>query len=557
MSSLRERLLRHKKPSAGSGELSPGTTAEGGQVLAARDGERGSLWNEAAGGAESGRDEAEREANRPQAEPESAETLAWRELGAELQPGEWGDFVMRRVHFGLDHEHGLHALGELRERAERLQHLLATGKRPGTKGRRGAQPAVQPPDDTPGSESAGVVPNEPEQPPSTAVERLLFIDTETTGLGQGVGNVPFMIGIGYMEADRFTVEQMLIRHPGEEASMLAYLQTKIAERPVLISYNGKSFDWPIVRNRFILNRIPLPAEPEGHLDFLYPSRSLWKRTLPSVRLGQVETSRLGVFRSDDVPGSMAPVLYFKYLAERNPEVLSGVFRHNEWDVLTLAGLAIHLARLLGYESDGDDVQAFGREEWFRYGKWLEKCGIYDAAMVTMEALAHDLTEHDTEAEPERAELDSCVLPLAQYFKKYGRYEEALALWNLYIRRMGRERTAALEPFIELSMYYEHKDKQLELALQYAREAEDVLWRRDALKRSVAKAGQRRRSAETTDEPSPEAADLMKRIERLERKAASALSGAAKSGACRPEGQSGKSPKKRTGTAQLDLLSDFS
>lgn len=98
-------------------------------------------------------------------------------------------------------------------------------------------------------------------------ERLLFMDTETTGLGHGAGNVPFMIGIGFYEGDRFTVEQMLIRHPGEEAAMLGYLQNKLKSRPVLISYNGKSFDWPIVKNRYIMNRMPLQAEPAGHIDF--------------------------------------------------------------------------------------------------------------------------------------------------------------------------------------------------------------------------------------------------------------------------------------------------
>lgn len=590
MNSLRERLLRHKRPSARSGEPSVGTPEEREPAHADSDGvsskradvEHEELESERAAaerrsvssddavsgheGVEGKRDKAMREGvGNGQAEAvreaESAETLAWRELGAELQPGEWGDFVMRRIRYGLDHEHGLHALGQLRERADRLQHLLAAGKRSGSRGKRGAQPTGQTnkpsnerPDDLAGDRMLpGGIVQGLEQPLSTAVERLLFIDTETTGLGQGAGNVPFMVGIGYMEADCFTVEQMLIRHPGEEASMLAYLQTKIAERPILISYNGKSFDWPIVRSRFILNRIPLPVEPEGHIDFLYPSRSLWKRTLPSVRLGQVETSRLGVFRSDDVPGSMAPVLYFQYLAERNPGVLSGVFRHNEWDVLTLAGLAIHLTRLLGDESDSTDVQAFGREEWFRYGLWLEKCGLPEAALITMKALASDLTVQGTDEGTERVELDACVLPLAQFFKKNGRYEEAVTLWNLYIRRKGRERTASLEPFIELSMYYEHKDKQLDLALQYAREAEDVLWRRDTLKRRSSNAARLRSAGEASDGTSREAADLTKRIERLKRKAANAAARAGKSCRNRREGVISKRRKK---TGQLDLLSDF-
>src|SRR5690606_34269891 len=119
-------------------------------------------------------------------------------------------------------------------------------------------------------------------------EKLLFFDTETTGLGLGAGNVPFMLGFGYFERQTFVVEQCLIRHPGEEPAMLEYFAGRLARCTHIVSYNGRSFDWPVLKNRYVLNRLDFPESHLRHIDFLYPSRSLWKRVLPSCSLSVVE-----------------------------------------------------------------------------------------------------------------------------------------------------------------------------------------------------------------------------------------------------------------------------
>ncbi|UJF35968.1 ribonuclease H-like domain-containing protein [Paenibacillus hexagrammi] len=178
------------------------------------------------------------------------------------------------------------------------------------------------------------------------IEELLFFDTETTGLGVGAGNVPFLIGIGYYSAEQFVVEQLLIRNHAEEYAMLTYVQALMSRFSRLVSYNGRTFDWPLLKNRFIMNRIKIDDSHILQLDLLYPSRSLWRNTLPSCRLSKVEESRLDFERSDDVPGSMAPTLYFQYLAEQDPNILQGVLTHNEHDILTLAALSIHFGKLL-------------------------------------------------------------------------------------------------------------------------------------------------------------------------------------------------------------------
>ncbi|MDF2725284.1 MAG: ribonuclease H-like protein, partial [Paenibacillus sp.] len=256
--------------------------------------------------------------------PRQSLGAAWDRLGACMQLNDWGQFIVRRLTYPLQYAHGTYRLGELVGEAEPLSRLTVAAK----SGKRKAQ--------APAAESHRV-----------SHSRMLFLDTETTGLGIGAGNVAFMVGIGFYETDAFVVEQMFIRNPSEEAAMLHHLRCRLAERDLLVSYNGKSFDWPIIKNRYILNRQKEHAVDPLHIDFLYPSRSLWRNTLPSCRLSSVERERLGLSRIDDVPGSLAPALYFQYLAEGDPTVVAGVFEHNEKDVLTLACLAVHLSRLAG------------------------------------------------------------------------------------------------------------------------------------------------------------------------------------------------------------------
>src|SRR5690606_17135283 len=141
-----------------------------------------------------------------------------------------------------------------------------------------------------------------------------------------------------------------------------------------------------------------------HFDFLYPSRSLWRNTLPSCRLSSVERERLGLSRVDDVPGSLAPALYFQYLAEGDPAIVTGVFDHNEADVLTLACLAVHFSRLLKGNVPFDRLEA---EELYRLALWFDKLG--------MKRLADDAFARLLERDPE--ETEDYLLHAAEYYKK--------------------------------------------------------------------------------------------------------------------------------------------
>ena len=116
----------------------------------------------------------------------------------------------------------------------------------------------------------------------------LFLDTETTGLAGGTGTYAFLVGLGWWEEDGFVVEQFFMRNHGEEPSLLLDILDRLNQRRVLVTFNGKSFDWPLLQTRFQMTRIGAVPEPLAHLDLLHPARQIWRLRLQSVALTQLE-----------------------------------------------------------------------------------------------------------------------------------------------------------------------------------------------------------------------------------------------------------------------------
>src|SRR5713101_3298611 len=114
--------------------------------------------------------------------------------------------------------------------------------------------------------------------------RWLFLDTETTGLAGGTGTYAFLIGLAWWDAGGLELEQLFLRDFSEEHSLLHELSGRVAERPVLVTFNGKSFDWPLLESRFTMTRSIAVPKLAAHLDLLHPARALWKLRLGSVRL---------------------------------------------------------------------------------------------------------------------------------------------------------------------------------------------------------------------------------------------------------------------------------
>jgi hypothetical protein len=168
--------------------------------------------------------------------------------------------------------------------------------------------------------------------------RWAFLDTETTGLAGGTGTYAFLIGVGSIDRGGFRLRQFFMRDYGEEASLLARLSEHLAQFDVLITYNGKAYDQPLLETRFRMARSNHPFDRLEHLDLLFGARRLWKLRLESCRLVELEHQILGVERHGDLPGAMIPYYYFDYLRTQQAIRLVPIFHHNAMDILSLACL---------------------------------------------------------------------------------------------------------------------------------------------------------------------------------------------------------------------------
>jgi uncharacterized protein YprB with RNaseH-like and TPR domain len=175
------------------------------------------------------------------------------------------------------------------------------------------------------------------------LEQCLFLDTETTGLSGGAGTAVFLTGLGFAEADAFVVEQVFLRSFAEEPAALTHVAARLGERPLQVTFVGKSFDRHRLRNRMVLHRIESGVMDPRHLDLYYLARRAFGAVLPDCRLRTVEEQRLGLRRHDDLPGSEAPQAWIDWLHDRTGPV-DRVLEHNRLDVLSLVTLLGLLGR---------------------------------------------------------------------------------------------------------------------------------------------------------------------------------------------------------------------
>ena len=171
-------------------------------------------------------------------------------------------------------------------------------------------------------------------------DQIAFLDTETTGLAGGAGTVAFLVGVGRWipGARAFQVVQLFLEDLDREPALLSQLARELAGVRCVVTYNGRRFDVPLLRNRCVLNRRPGLLDGAAHLDLLPLSRSLWRLSQPDCRLATLERGVLGVARGHDVPGWEIPSVYTRYLRLGPDARLGAVFRHNRLDILSLAGL---------------------------------------------------------------------------------------------------------------------------------------------------------------------------------------------------------------------------
>ncbi len=269
------------------------------------------------------------------------------------------------------------------------------------------------------------------------IQNLLFYDLETTGLSGGAGTLAFLAGFGWIKDGRLIINQYFLHDFPGEIDFLLLIQELLTNDKILVSYNGKSFDHPLLRTRFLMKGLKLPFISE--IDLLHTSRRLWKKRLPSCRLGVIEDKILDIHRIDDIPGIEVPDIYFDFLKTNKSGPLEGVFKHHLQDIKSLAFLFAHIEALWNKPNNisNNDKTSFG------------KLMIIRNRIEGIELLRESWLNKDYEA--------GKILSI--YYKREGDYAIAAELW----KEMWQNRKDLFQG-IELAKYYEHKTKDFEPAL---------------------------------------------------------------------------------------------
>lgn len=271
----------------------------------------------------------------------------------------------------------------------------------------------------------------------------LFLDTETTGISGGTGTYPFLVGIAWWDAGGLEVEQFFMREHSEEHSLLVALAERMAERRVLVTFNGKSFDWPLLETRYRMTRTVRPPVPRAHLDFLHPARNLWRQRLGSARLPELERHVLGWNRGPDMMSELIPSIYFDFLRGGPPEPLVPIFQHNQMDLRGLAALASRVLSAVGSST----VEGCDALEIFGVSRICERRGETIRARTLYEqSIAAELPP-----ETDRVARRS----LARLIQREGDFARAIDLWQGIL---GSTREG-FEAYEQLAIHYEHRTKE--------------------------------------------------------------------------------------------------
>jgi uncharacterized protein YprB with RNaseH-like and TPR domain len=295
--------------------------------------------------------------------------------------------------------------------------------------------------------------------------RLLFLDTETTGLAGGTGTYAFLVGAGWLEGERFVVTQYFMRDFDEEPALLEALAPRLEQASGLVTFNGSGFDLPLLETRFVLTRRRWPAAI-AHVDLLPPARRVWSFRFEDCRLSTLEREVLGLSRAEDVPASLIPLIYFDFVRYRRAAPLARVFAHNRDDVLSLA-------TLLG---------------WFGWA--LEHAGEPPLAALDLAGIGRLCERFDAERAASYyrralgAGLEGFIgqrvrLRLADWEKRRARWGDACALWSAAAELPVFD----LRPWEELAKYHEHRRRDMAAARAVVLAALDLA-RQSAAARAV-------------------------------------------------------------------------
>ena len=290
--------------------------------------------------------------------------------------------------------------------------------------------------------------SEKEMPAEFDPRRILYLDTETTGLG-GSGTVAFLVGLGYLTDNGFEVHQFLMRDYPEEPYLLKHVAAGLGKFDVLCTFNGTTFDVPLLESRLLMNRMDRSCLDLPHLDLLHMCRRLWKLRLGRCNLGRLEEVILGKPREEDIPGSEVPQRYFTYLKTGQMSLLDDILKHNAQDIASLCVLLNHMADLYLHPEKirfSEDVYSMGRA--------LERVDQTERARRCYRLASGGRMG------------DLAGSALAVSYRRSGQREEAAEVW----REMIREGRGGVTPYVELAKYEEHIRRDIPAALKLTEQA---------------------------------------------------------------------------------------
>jgi len=310
--------------------------------------------------------------------------------------------------------------------------------------------------------------------PPLSIDRILFLDLETTGLAGGAGTYAFLVGCGWFEPPSpsslgqgasFHTRQFFLADFAAERALLESVTHLAGDFSCLVTYNGKAFDLPLMETRFALQRMETPFADVAHVDLLHPARRMWREEDVECRLTYLEQALCGHEREGDVPGFEIPSRYFRYVRSGDARPLEAVFEHNRLDIVSLAMLTARASHLL---EDGPSSVTTPREA-FGMGRLYERAGMFEDALAAYRVCVD--AEAGLKARPCTGDLRADALRAsAILLRRLRRYQDAAAAWRELLGMRGCPPGYGREATEALAVHHEHRVRDLEAARGFALQA---------------------------------------------------------------------------------------
>jgi uncharacterized protein len=378
-------------------------------------------------------------AGRPSASSDMRLRSAADALGGDVVERDGGALIVVDRFYPADHHHGLLRIGDVPGRALAAAEELTL---------------------------LGGVPEPLDAPPRA----LLFVDLETTGLSGGAGTYAFLVGCGFFEPHGFRVTQYVMPAYQHERPLLAQVEALVRASAGLVSYNGKSFDVPVLETRYQFNRLSPPFEGLAHVDMLHPARRFWRGApmaagawpeTDSCRLATLERTLFGVRRLGDVPGFEIPARYFGFIRSGDAAPLEPVLEHNRLDLVSLAALTARALQLL----KGAPRSSTSARESLGAGRLLDRAGRSAEAMTCYEdAIDRTAGERGPDVPAIRGEA---LRALATGLRRSGRHADAACAWQAVVEDRRAPAAIRREALEALAIHFEHRARDLDQARRFA------------------------------------------------------------------------------------------